>query len=879
MKRPFKVMSTASVAAVAATSFVAVSPVSAAADAQIDEVNFEINGQTVTESADSLNYLKNNPDVEGHDTYFNNDGDLKNPIETVQVNDKTYDPAALNYAKSQNPDGGMSDWVEAADPVNTEASVDSVSAINPKEASVTMNTELKEVSKDNLTVTNQDGEKQYVKSVEVVEPEAQTFAAGESTNLKVEFYNDLKSGDTYTFSVDVDGETVSSDLEFEIGEATTIETETTQTVQHNSGEVNLSKALDYKVLDENGLDITSSANVSFETTAEFKNDSDSVINLGADDTAFVYVVANDKDSKELVKSERISVKAEDSTLAEITDWTIADKSPEDASLFESKNYEQNTTVQMNTESSQFVHIAGKDQFGETNYPDTVKYESLDKTVALVDRNSGEIKPLKEGKVPVKVTSGDVTKTIEAEVVADAKAATLEVEDTEVSISNQITDPTKLDVDVKDQYGNGYTLTGDEEINIEVLSGKDVVDASFADGKLSIAPKNEKSGNATVEVKVNDDVKTTVNVNVTEAGAVDDYTVEGFENELDKNGDKNDDTEDKMNLSVYPVDADGVKTGQEPSNVEYEVKDEDGKVVSTNNPVDANATEESGSNDVFKAGETYTVTAKVGSIEVFSDSFNIVDTEEKASVDFTNSTIDAENLDFLDDLNEIVNSKDADGNDSSVTAATFTSDNDDVIADDGVDYQGEGEATLVMDTVTVDNDEISVDDIITLNVDFSEMASSPKSRVKQGATQVSGVEYNYNSEKGKATLSYNSESADFSGEDQNPNTDLGANEKHLYHGVRVDAPDTAKYVSTDGGKLLEIGQHDLTYENPSDGAGIFGYYPVGYENADGDNIAFTDNKTWTKVYTWFNADKEVIGVDKLDVERIADAEENAETTGE
>ncbi|GAB4074290.1 hypothetical protein GCM10028778_17930 [Barrientosiimonas marina] len=150
MNKPFKVFSTASVAAVAATSMAAVAPVSAAAaDAEMDEVSFEIDGNIVTENPDQLNYIKNHQDADGYDTYFNNDGNLKYDIQTVQINDETYLLDSINYQKSQNPDGTLGDWVEDANPIDSQIYVDSVSAINAYTVEVTFdNDETTEIDLD-----------------------------------------------------------------------------------------------------------------------------------------------------------------------------------------------------------------------------------------------------------------------------------------------------------------------------------------------------------------------------------------------------------------------------------------------------------------------------------------------------------------------------------------------------------------------------------------------------------------------------------------------------------------------------------------------------------------------------------------------------------
>ena len=99
----------------------------------------------------------------------------------------------------------------------------------------------------------------------------------------------------------------------------------------------------------------------------------------------------------------------------------------------------------------------------------------------------------------------------------------------------------------------------------------------------------------------------------------------------------------MTLSAFPVDADGIKTGDAVS-ATYTVYDKDNAAVetledvSTSTPIEAT--------NVKLPEGTYTVKVKVGSLEVYTDTFNVVDTSEKPIVEVTSNKVSASATDVL-----------------------------------------------------------------------------------------------------------------------------------------------------------------------------------------------------------------------------------------
>ncbi|SIS41558.1 pectate lyase-like adhesive domain-containing protein [Salimicrobium flavidum] len=590
-------------------------------------------------------------------------------------------------------------------------------AINPSTVEVTFNQEVEGLDKSSFSVMTEDGTKQYVKSVSL-----------DGDTATISFYEALETDTTYDIAI-TDGETTwETSLDYVLGDVAEIEADTSQTVAAG-GMYDLTN-LDYTVLDENGQDITEVTNVQFETT--FDNDTNSTVDLSSATTGFVYVTATDEDGNE-VRSERITLTAEAPEAAQITDYSVGESSLD----FDADNYMQDTVVQLG-EDNQFLNVDTLNQFGN-DYSGDVKFESLDKSTALVDRNTGQITPIDEGTVPVKVTvDGEITTTVELEVVADAQLAEFDLSEDTVSVSDSVSAPTTVNFTARDQYEGKFTTLSESDIDVEVTSGTDLVEAnleSYSNGEGTINVVGEEAGTATVTI-TSGDVEQELTVNVVEAGETEGYEVEGFETQLDKYADSDDDasTDTTMDVAVYPVDANGVKTGDEITNATYTVTKEDGTAVDGYNDVSVGTAIDA---DDLEADKDYTVSVEVGSFDVFEDTFSVVDTEPKPSVEITNSTISDENGNgYLDDeLEELFTTYYAGQEDSAdVEAISFQSDNTDVVDDydgtfDGGDIvaKSQGEASIVIQSVTVDDDATSdndttADDFEATQVDVNELVN-------------------------------------------------------------------------------------------------------------------------------------------------------------
>ncbi|WP_339185894.1 immunoglobulin-like domain-containing protein [Brevibacillus sp. FSL K6-6036] len=611
------------------------------------------------------------------------------------------------------------DW-----PVPGDITVESVSAISTKSIKVTFVNAVAALNKEDVTVVNKTtGDKQYVKSVTVSE---------DKKSAVVEFYESLTKG-TYTATVKSGSTSSSKDFDFAVGKVAKIEAETTQIVPAGKA-----TAIKFKILDEAGLDVTADYKdkVTYESNVTIADGKTPALADGA--IALVYVKYQENGTE--VKSEKITVKAEASKATELVNWTLA--APNQDPGFDKTDYKQNTVAKTGSDQKFFVQF--KDQFGEKSaFDGNVRYESLDKTIALVDQVSGSVKPIKNGTVPVKISvlkdgKAYFTKTVEISVVAKADVNKIEfkdLKDNEITLSSSLVTTKNVTLAFKDQYGDDFTYTGD--VKVTVKSGKDIVEVSETTpkGTYSVKPVPNTEGVAVVEFAINDQIKTELLVKVEKAGAVADFSVDGFESVLDKSGDGKT-SKSEFTLKVYAVDANGGKAQQLNTNVHYSVKD------SAGNPV--NVTSENGEllidskSALFEVGKEYTVTVKVGenaetAYQVFSGKFSVKDTKELPKVTLTKGTLDVSVADSKNDtvkfvdvvqLNQLfdVTYTGAGSSDITVTDFEFVGDNDAVLngkTATTATLLEDGVVSIVINTVSVkvkeDTFKVDLGEVLKVNV--------------------------------------------------------------------------------------------------------------------------------------------------------------------
>lgn len=519
--------------------------------------------------------------------------------------------------------------------------------------------------------------------------------AADKKSAEIELYDALKSKTTYSIDVKVGDQTLNAELDFVIGEVAQIIAED-QTIPAKK-----ETAIKYQVLDTNGLDITADTKVSF---ASDKNITDGKITLDAGEFAFVEISATKADGT-VVKSKRIKVAAEADKAVDMPKFTVV------ANADDQVDWAKDTlTNKVRMGTTPFLKAQFKDQFGG-DYTGTVEFESLDKEVALVDRVTGKITPLKEGKLPVRIKNGDFTKTVELEVVAASKLTSLSVENSTLNVTT--VNPTgTVKITALDQYGNKIDA-GDA--TIKVLSGADYLSGtptvSNSNGEYTLSVTGKAEGTAVVEVTIGT-LKQNITVNVKKPGTAVDYNVKGFKAELDKVDDESTTTVDErtMELEVFPVDANGLETRSAITST-VKVYDQDNQLVLTS----ADKAKHTLNASSFEAGKTYTVKVLVKNLEVFSNTFTVKDSTKYPTLRLTASTatidIDADKT-LEAALKKILEVTKPDGtvaSNATVLDVEFVSDNESVIVDNDKGTSSPkklGNATVAISKVQIDLDGVT-----------------------------------------------------------------------------------------------------------------------------------------------------------------------------
>ncbi|MGL4730970.1 MAG: cell wall-binding repeat-containing protein [Clostridium sp.] len=578
--------------------------------------------------------------------------------------------------------------------VTPDAKITAVKALNTKSIKVTFDNTVESLDKkDVLVLNNKTSDRLYVKSVTLSE---------DKKSAQVDLYDELQDKNDYVVEVRQGEASTKAELKFVIGKVAKIEAATKQVVK--AGEAT---AVEYKVYDENGLDITGSKEfkIEFEATVPV---TDGKVDLADGKQGFVNVVAMDTkdEDKVLAKSARITVVGETPKAVKVLSYSVEKDQP----VFDAKDFQSVNTVQKGTEDHK-VFVYAEDQFGKKETAKDAKFESLNKDVAFVDRATGTIKAFKTGTVDVKVTMGDLTKVVPVKVVEDSKLAEVKVDKTDIVTSDKVTKGETIKVSLKDQYGQA--IEADKDATVKVLSGEKIVSlgAFSIDGKseaeLVVKPVKDQEGTAKIEIAI-DDVKTVINVTVQKAGVLDNYVVEGFEAQLDNNT-VNTKTKHEMNLNVFGVDANGVKVGDAlETGVTVKVVNEKGDDVPT--MVAGNKVSVDNNTKVGK----YTTTVKVRTMTIYEGKFEVINTEAKPVIEVKSDRLDAKKGDALLDLVKDAVNVTLDGNKEEITDINeFYSDNNDVIEKGEATVRAEGEATIKVTKVTIDGKEIETDLIFRL----------------------------------------------------------------------------------------------------------------------------------------------------------------------
>lgn len=532
----------------------------------------------------------------------------------------------------------------------------STKAVNPTTVEVKFNRAVDSV--EDITVSDaKTAQKQYVKEIKLSE---------DKMSATVTLFDTLAAKSTYKVAAKAEGSTIESSFDYTVGEAKTIEL-AAQTVADT-------KNVEYKVLDENGLDITSLVKVEVESDKNVFTAKEGAVsvNWAGNESAFVKFTVK-KDGKVIAESARVSVTAKaaakETTFG--TNWTVG------TANFAADDYKAETSVALGSTKALTVEVL--DQYGEaielTNA--TVKYTSLDTSVAVIDMQTGAITPRKEGKVALKaelVVDEKVidTKVVELAVTAKAKFTSVELDKSELNVT--VGGKTEVvEFDTLDQFGNEIALT-DEEVTVK-SSDEKVAKAVVANNKVTVTAVAE--GTATVTLKVGT-VEKTIAVKVAEVGTIVDYKLEGFVADLKTkdDGKTEDVAENEMTITVYGKDANGTLDTKATAST-YEITDKDGKVVKAGTAADEHTI---AFGPTFEAGETYTLTVKVGTLTVATEKFTVTENGIAPTVKVVKDKLTVTEGDTVKDALANLIQFTADENvDVEITEVTYISNNAAVVA--------------------------------------------------------------------------------------------------------------------------------------------------------------------------------------------------------
>ena len=583
--------------------------------------------------------------------------------------------------------------------------VESAKAVTTQKVEVKFSKAVEKLTKEDVKVTNKaNNDKALVKEVTLSE---------DKKSATVELTDALAAKQTYTVEVNKTGK---ADIVVGSLEPKTIEI-ADQTVVAKEDIKADAPALQYSVKDENGTTITlpEGFTVEFVSPAQegtFKADGKVELSQGTSTTVKVVIK---KDKKVVVESKEVKVSAQNEAVAEISNWTVSAKNETFG-----KDFKQNNVVY----DGEAVKVQAqlKDQFGKevTASSKNVQFESLNTDVAVVDKTTGKVTVMGNGKATVKITAknGDkvvATKNVELDVRAAKAVKEIKVDQANLAISTKDTTGLTVKATVLDQYGNPVK---DAEVTTKVKDNKEEVSVTPAAAKtnekglveLNVKAVKEVKGSYTVEVTTKDkdgkDLTAKFTVELKTPGVFAKYDVRGLEAELDKNM-KNEDTKHNMTVSVLSVDANGLALGDKEA-AKVVVKDQKGNVVQTGANVQA---------ELLDKG-TYKVEVSVNEKLVKTHELKVVDSQAPVKVEFTSTNIKevAPGADMKEALAGILAIDGTRATAADVTAVKYVSSDEEVVeAATTGKAKATGTTTIFVQELTVKGEKVEFKEPVKVTV--------------------------------------------------------------------------------------------------------------------------------------------------------------------
>ncbi|PDY95026.1 S-layer protein [Bacillus anthracis] len=577
----------------------------------------------------------------------------------------------------------------------TATTVESAKAVTTQKVEVKFNKAVEKLTKEDVKVANKaNNDKLLVKEVTLSE---------DKKSATVELTDKLAAKQTYTVEVNKAGK---ADVVVGSLEPKTIEI-ADQTVVAKEDIKAEAPALQYSVKDENGTTITlpEGYTVEFVSPAQegtFKADGKVELSQGTSTTVKVVIK---KDKKVVVESKEVKVSAQNEAVAEISNWTVSAK---DETF--GKDFKQNNVVY----DGEAVKVQAqlKDQFGKVvDSEGHVEFESLNTDVAVVDKTTGKVTVMGNGKATVKISAknGDKvvsTKNVELDVRAAKAVKEIKVDQSSLALSTKDQTGLTVKATVLDQYGNPVKGA---DVTTKVKDNKDEVSVTPSAAKtnekglveLNVQAAKEVKGSYTVEVTTKDkdgkDLTATVTVELKVPGVFAKYDVRGLETELDNNV-ENKDTKHDMKVSVLSVDANGLALGKEETSTKVVVKNEKGGVVpTTGNTVQASSLDKG----------TYTVEVSANGNLVKTHTFKVVNSKAPVNVEFTSTTLDKNVVPGTDMKAALASILAIDGTRATATdveAVKYVSSDEKVV--DAASAKSAGTTTIFVQELTVKGEKVT-----------------------------------------------------------------------------------------------------------------------------------------------------------------------------
>ncbi|BCN32227.1 Ig-like domain-containing protein [Anaeromicropila herbilytica] len=257
------------------------------------------------------------------------------------------------------------------------------------------------------------------------------------------------------------------------GKATTLKASVgaVASVQLNTQTVPFGKetALEYSLFDANGVDVTNVSDktrvtVDVDTTKGYTTSGDNTKKLvlfSKGDTAKVKVTFHtykyENNTETTYKAEGVVTAVDGTaTLGNYDNYTIAKTEPNWSKLT------TNNTKLAVGDTDYEIYVKATDSAKNTITSSSLKFDTADKSVLLVNKDTGALTAVKEGTTYVIASyNGNVAWTFPVSVVAKRTAAAVMVKDSKYNLTlsnaHAADDQAKIELQVKDQYGDDFAV--------------------------------------------------------------------------------------------------------------------------------------------------------------------------------------------------------------------------------------------------------------------------------------------------------------------------------------------------------------------------------------------------------------------------------------